>query len=126
MFSQELAKTMRVRPLAFAIAATVLVVRSSYAKREKMPLPSKVMTVMTAKTIYIDNSSGLADLGDKAYDELRKWGRFQIVDSVEKASVVFCFCPQESTLAATRQARITTLGAGSDPRCRSGKDRRRG
>lgn len=123
MFSQELAKTMRVRPLAFAIATTVLVVRSSYAKREKMPLPSQVMT---AKTIYIDNSSGLADLGDKAYDELRKWGRFQIVDSVEKADVVFCFCPQESTLAATRQARITTLGAGSDPRRRSGKDRRRG
>ena len=85
MFSEELFKTMKVRPLVFVIATIVLLVASSYAKHEKMPLPSQVMT---AKTIYIDNRSGDADIGDKAYDELRKWGRFQIVDSAEKADVV--------------------------------------
>jgi cytochrome c5 len=77
--------TKATRSLAFGIATTLLLLASSYAKHEKMPLPQQVMT---AKTIYIDNRSGIADLGDKAYDELRKWGRFQIVDSAEKADVV--------------------------------------
>jgi hypothetical protein len=76
---------MKLRSLAFGISATLLLVASGYAKHEKMPLPQQVMI---AKTVFIDNRSGIASLGDKAYDELRKWGRFQIVDSAEKADVV--------------------------------------
>jgi hypothetical protein len=78
--------------LAFGVAIAFLLVTSSYAKHEKMPLPQQVMT---ARTIYIDNRSGVADLGDKAYDELRKWGRFQIVDSAEKADVVLLLPAKE-------------------------------
>jgi hypothetical protein len=50
---------MKTRSLAFGIATTLLLLASSYAKHEKMPLPQQVMT---AKTIYIDNRSGIADL----------------------------------------------------------------
>ncbi len=70
---------------SLVIIMTTLLMAPGFAKHEKMPLPPGVMT---AKTIYIDNRSGVADLGDKAYDELRKWGRFQIVDSAEKADLV--------------------------------------
>jgi hypothetical protein len=92
MLAEALVQVMKVRPLALGIATTVLLVASSYAKHEKMPLPQQVMT---AKAIYIDNRSGVADLGDKAYDELRKWGRFQIVDSAEKADVVLLLSARE-------------------------------
>ena len=57
-----------------------------------MPLPQQILT---AKTVYIDNRSGLADLGDKAYDEMKKWGRYQIVDSPEKADMVLLLSAKE-------------------------------
>ncbi len=49
------------------------------------PLPTKVLT---AKTIYIENASGRADMADKAYTELRAWGRYQIVQTKDKADVI--------------------------------------
>ena len=55
------------------------------AKETHAPLPS---AVLTAKTIYVDNQSGVAVMGDRAYDELRKWGRFEIVDNPQKADMV--------------------------------------
>ena len=55
------------------------------AKDKHAPLPEMVVS---AKTIYIDNQSGFANMGDRAYDELGKWGRFQIVDSADKADLV--------------------------------------
>ena len=92
MLSEALVRVLKMRPLALGVATTFLLVTSSYAKHEKMPLPQQVMT---AKTLYIDNRSGVADLGDKAYDELRKWGRFQIVNSAEKADIVFLLSAKE-------------------------------
>ena len=83
---------MKVRQLIVRNCPATLLVASSQAKHEKMPLP---LQVMTAKTIYIDNRSGVADLGDKAYDELRKWGRFQIVDSAGKADAALLLSARE-------------------------------
>jgi hypothetical protein len=85
-------RKMTAHGLCLWVATTMLLVASSYAKHEKMPLPQQVFT---AKAIYIDNRSGVADLGDKAYDELRKWGRFQIVDSAAKADVVLLLSASE-------------------------------
>ena len=48
------------------------------------PLPERIVT---AKTVYIENH-GSAKLADLAYEELQKWGRFQMVDSAEKADIV--------------------------------------
>lgn len=41
--------------------------------KDHVPLPAQVMT---AKTVYIDNQSEDASVGDKAREELRKWDRF--------------------------------------------------
>ena len=49
------------------------------------PLPSKVLS---AKTIYIQDESGHAEIGDKAYTELKAWGKYQIVDAKEKADLI--------------------------------------
>jgi hypothetical protein len=57
-------------------------------KREVLqhaPLPAKVLS---AKTIYIQNDSGHADMADKAYTQLRAWGKYQIVDAKEKADLI--------------------------------------
>jgi hypothetical protein len=44
--------------------------------------------VMAARKIYVDNRTGDAAMQNHAYLELTKWGRFQIVDSPQKADVV--------------------------------------
>jgi hypothetical protein len=49
------------------------------------PLPANVLA---ARKIYVDNRTGDAAMQNHAYLELTKWGRFQIVDSPQKADVV--------------------------------------
>jgi hypothetical protein len=55
------------------------------AKTKHAPLPDRILE---AKTVYIDNQSGVADITDKTYDELSKWGRFKIVSSANDADLV--------------------------------------
>lgn len=55
-----------------------------FAKERHAPLPTQLVT---AKTVYIENQ-GSAKIADKLYEELRSWGRFQLVDSPEAADVV--------------------------------------
>jgi hypothetical protein len=52
---------------------------------EHAPLPAKVLT---AKTIYIENDSGIANMADKAYTQLKAWGKYQIVNERERADLV--------------------------------------
>jgi hypothetical protein len=59
---------------------------SAVGRTKHVPLPDQILQ---AKTAYIDNRSGFASLGDKAYDELSKWGRFKIVKSAKEADLVF-------------------------------------
>jgi hypothetical protein len=49
------------------------------------PLP---VNVLAARKIYVDNRTGDAAMLNHAYLELTKWGRFQLVDSPQKADVV--------------------------------------
>src|SRR5437868_2073766 len=78
--------------IAHVVCAVLLLATQVFAKTERMPLPQQLMQ---AKRIYIDNRSGFAAIGDKAFDELKKWGRFEIVDSAEKADVVLLISAQE-------------------------------
>lgn len=55
---------------------------------EHAPLPSKVLT---AKTIYIQNETNQPAVADKAYTQLKTWGKYQAVDSKEKADLVLLF-----------------------------------
>ena len=79
-----------------------------FAKHEKMPLPQQVIT---AKTAYIDNQSGRADLGDKAYDEMKKWGRYQLVDSPDKADLVLLLSAKEYVGGYTSSTYRNTTGS---------------
>jgi len=77
---------------ALALSVLILLALPAFAKSNKMPLPQQVMN---AKTIYIDNQSGHAEFGDRAYDELKKWGRYQIVDAADKADIILLLSAKE-------------------------------
>jgi hypothetical protein len=70
------------------VLALVLVVSPIYAKDKHAPLPA---SVIAAKTLYIDNQTGHAEITDRAYDELTKWGRFKIVKDAKDADLVIRF-----------------------------------
>lgn len=58
----------------------------TFAKeKHHLPLPPQITS---AKTIYIDNQSGMAKLGDRAYEQLTKWGRWQVVADRQKADLI--------------------------------------
>jgi hypothetical protein len=63
----------------------LLLCSTALAKTKHAPLPDRILQ---AKTVYIDNQSGAADINDKAYEELSKWGRFKIVTTAREADLV--------------------------------------
>jgi hypothetical protein len=56
------------------------------AKDLKAPLPEKLFQ---AKSVYIDNQSGNADILDKAYTSLKEWNRYEVVQDKSKADLVY-------------------------------------
>jgi hypothetical protein len=68
--------------------ALVLVVSPIHAKDKLAPLPA---SVIAAKTVYIDNQTGHAEIADRAYDTLSKWGRFKILKDAKDADLVLRF-----------------------------------
>ena len=56
-----------------------------FAKDRHLPLPPQVIA---AKTIYIENRSGEAAMGDRAYQEITSWGRFQVVQDKSRADLI--------------------------------------
>jgi hypothetical protein len=85
--------------LGFALCALT----SSAKEKQHLPLPA---TVLAAKTVFIDNQTGMAKLGDRAYEELKKWGRFQIVADRKQADLIFLLSAQE------RDGGYVTSGGG--------------
>ncbi len=77
--------------ILFAVCV-VLSSLSGVAKDKHLPLPPQVMT---AKTVYIDNQSGVARLGDRCYTELAKWGRFQVVQDRKQADLILLLSARE-------------------------------
>jgi hypothetical protein len=61
------------------------------------PLP---VHVLAARKIYVDNRTGDAAMLNHAYLELTKWGRFQIVDSPQKADVVLRLFGRDAAFVA--------------------------
>lgn len=76
--------------LAAALILTVAPILPAKNKQslEHAPLPAKVLT---AKTIFIQNETNQPEIADKAYTQLKSWGRYQVVDSKEKADLVLLF-----------------------------------
>ncbi|HXN00156.1 MAG TPA: hypothetical protein VN982_16945 [Candidatus Dormibacteraeota bacterium] len=76
-----------------ALLLSTALAHLSFAKeKQHLPLPQQVMT---AKTIFIDNQTGQAKIGDRAYEELKKWGRFQIASDRNQADLIFLLTAQE-------------------------------
>jgi hypothetical protein len=63
----------------------VLFAGSPAVAGEKAPLPAKLKS---AKTAFLVNDGVWYKVHDKFYAELKKWGRFQIVESKEEADIV--------------------------------------
>jgi hypothetical protein len=55
------------------------------ANEKRASLPA---SVVSAKTVYVDNQTTSAELLNTAYTELSKWGRLQVVDTPQKADIV--------------------------------------
>lgn len=69
-----------------------------FAGKTHAPLPEKVLT---AKTVCIENH-GSAKVADEAYDELKKWGRYEIVTDRSKADLILVLSVDEgSTTSGT-------------------------
>jgi hypothetical protein len=69
----------------FLLAAALVSFGIAYANEKPGGVPAKVMS---AKTIYVDNQTNDAELQHDAYMGLGKWGRYEIVDSPQKADLV--------------------------------------
>lgn len=67
---------------------TLLLTATSFAGKPAVhaPLPA---ALMEAKTVYIQNDSGFAALGDRCFEALSAWGRFKIVANPNDADLVF-------------------------------------
>jgi hypothetical protein len=78
--------------LFMLVVSVVAFTIGSAAKDKHLPLPPQVVT---AKTVYIDNQSGVAKLGDRCYTEIQKWGRFQVVQDRKQADLIFLLSARE-------------------------------
>jgi hypothetical protein len=67
--------------------------------QEHAPLPPKVLE---SKTIYIQNDSGWAEMADKAYTQLKAWGKYTIVDTKEKADLILVLAVTTEQVDGTR------------------------
>jgi hypothetical protein len=55
-----------------------------HGKDKRASLPARVVS---AKTVYVDNQTTSGELLNTAYMEISKWGRWQIVDTPQKADI---------------------------------------
>jgi hypothetical protein len=72
------------------VAALAIVLGGSpiHATDKHVPLPA---SVMAAKTVYIDNQTGHAEITDRAVDSLTKWGRFKVLKDAKDADLILRF-----------------------------------
>jgi hypothetical protein len=72
----------------FLIAAILLAPSHAIPVQASDKHPGLPASVVNAKTIYVDNHTTSAELQNTAYIELSKWGRFQVVDTAQKADIL--------------------------------------
>jgi len=74
--------------LALMLSIAPMLLAKNKQPLEHAPFPAKVLS---AKTIFIQNETNQPGIADKAYTQLKSWGKYQIVDSKEKADLVLLF-----------------------------------
>jgi len=74
--------------LIATFTAALLVVTSTSSVAFQAPIPR---ALLTAKRAYLLNEAGDLKRFDSLADELRKWGRFELVDQKDNADVLIVF-----------------------------------
>jgi len=81
------------------------------AAPQHMPLPPELLQ---AKLIYIDNQTpDCPECSDQAYNELKKWGRFQIVSDPKSADLLFILKSASSERPVTVVSNTNSSGPTS-------------
>jgi hypothetical protein len=88
-------------------ALAVLVVVFASALSAQAPVPE---ALLRAKRAYMVNEAGDMKRFDSLADELRKWGRFELVDSDQKADIILVFGRGVKGHIATFQNGIGSMG----------------
>lgn len=70
--------------LAICFVGTLTTASCAFAQKEI----ANPQAIASAKTIYFEDKSGVDAVGKNALAELRKWGRFQIVEDPQKADLI--------------------------------------
>src|SRR6267143_1437852 len=76
-------------------------------KHEKMPLPEKVVA---ARTVFLINETEENKFGDKFYQELKKWNRWQIVTDRTRADLVLVISQRDSLGPVVTTGTATATG----------------
>ncbi|HYW37891.1 MAG TPA: hypothetical protein VE957_07245 [Terriglobales bacterium] len=72
--------------------AVVVFTTEGVTKDKHLPLPPQISA---AKTVYIDNQSGVAKVGDRCYEQIKQWGRFQVVQDRNQADLILLLSVRE-------------------------------
>src|SRR5713226_10235517 len=51
--------------------------------------------IVSAKSVYFDDQSGVAAVGDKTLHQLKRWGRFQVVQDRKRADLIILLSAQQ-------------------------------
>lgn len=87
-------KTLPARLCVVLLIGAIFAPKFSAKDKDHLPLPPQIAA---AKTVYIDNQSGEAKIGDRAYQEIKKWGRLQVVMDRKQADLIFLLTAREHT-----------------------------
>jgi hypothetical protein len=99
------------RRAVLSLLLSVALVCGAFAGSKHMPLPP---AVFQAKRIYIDNETpDCPECADHAYQELTKWGRFQIVTDPKDADLVFVLKSTSTERPVAVTGNNTSTGNGS-------------
>ena len=66
------------------ILANLIAPTSSLAQEQLAKSPK----ILSAKTVYFDNQTGVDAVGNAAVAQLKKWGRFQVVQDKKAADLI--------------------------------------
>lgn len=99
------------RSLATAALLASVICPSLLGHTKHAPLPDQILQ---AKTVCLVNQTQSASLGDKAFDELTKWGRFKIVQRPEDADLVFVLSATSTVTGFNTDTSGTTSGRVDD------------